>query len=254
MHEDFSIEIEPKQADIILIRGLFRGKYHWGQFPQQLQTEFPHKNILCVDIPGNGEQASEISPCSIEGMVESLRSQLIMNTAIDIISVSMGGMIGLKWAEQYPNEVNHLVCINTSAKRFSPFYQRLLPQSYLKIIKALLARPALRETIINSLISNREISSELIHKWVLLDKRYPMKRVNFFRQLIAALQFTISPPDCQLLFISSIQDHLVSYKATQAIALQWQSKLIYNQQDGHDIPLDNPKWLCEQLGPWLRDK
>ena len=239
-------------TDIVLIRGLFRGKYHWGSFTEKLQAVFPHKHITAVDIPGCGDLSSEKSPCSIEGMVESIRSQLAFEAKVDIISLSMGGMIALKWAEMYPAEVGSVVCINTSAKGFSPFYQRLRPKNYLKILSALWTRPFQRESLIYSVVSNKKMDLDVVSHWESIDRQHPMRRVNFVRQLLAALRFQVNKPDCRLLFISSIKDDLVSYQASQAMPIRWQVALVNNKQDGHDIPLDNPKWLCEQLLNWLQ--
>ena len=240
-------------TDIVLIRGLLRGKYHWGPFTEKLQAVFPHRKIIAVDIPGCGELSLEISPCSIEAMVESIRSQLALKAKVDIISLSLGGMIALKWAEIYPSEVSSVVCINTSAKGFSPFYQRLRPKNYLKILSAFWASPFQREFLIYSIVSNKKMDLDVVSHWILINKLHPIKRVNFIRQLLAALRFETTKPDCRLLFISSIQDTLVSSQATQAMAIRWQVTLIKNEQDGHDIPLDNPDWLCEQLLSWLQD-
>jgi pimeloyl-ACP methyl ester carboxylesterase len=239
-------------ADIVLIRGLFRGKYHWGPFTEKLRAVLPHKNISAVDIPGCGDLSSEISPSTIEAMVESIRSQLTFEAKVDIISLSMGGMIALKWAKMYPSEVRSVVCINTSAKGFSPFYQRFRPKNYLKILSCLWARPFQRESLIYSLVSNKKMDLDIVSHWTLINRLHPVKRVNFGRQLLAALRFETTKPDCRLLFISSIQDALVSYQATQAMAIRWQVALVNNKLDGHDIPLDNPSWLCEQLLNWLQ--
>jgi pimeloyl-ACP methyl ester carboxylesterase len=69
-------------------------------------------------------------------MVESISSQRAFEDKVDIISLSMGGLIALKWVEMYPIEVGSTVCINTSKSGFSPFFQRLLPKNYLKILSA----------------------------------------------------------------------------------------------------------------------
>jgi hypothetical protein len=94
---------------------------------------------------------------------------------------------------------------------------------------------------------------DVIDHWVSIEKLHPTKRVNFFRQLLAALRFSVERPDYRLLFISSIQDRLVSCQASQAIAIRWKVTLVNNQLDGHDIPLENPSWLCKQLLGWLQD-
>ena len=212
-----------------------------------LETCFPDRRIICVDIPGTGVLNDLKSPDTMEGMVKSIRAQLGTIKNLDVISISMGGMIGLKWAELYPDEIGKLVCINTSARGFSPFYQRLKPAAYIKILMALFTPARVKESIIYSLVSNKEYSEKTVGYWIHLDKTYPMKIANFFRQIMAASNFEITKVNCELLFISSVADRLVSYKATQAIAKAWGTPLIINKADGHDIALDNPGWLCEQL-------
>ncbi|PMJ96393.1 alpha/beta hydrolase [Vibrio sp. 10N.261.55.A7] len=81
------------QNDIVLIRGLFRGKAYWGEFPQALQARFPDRTIRCVEIPGVGERWKERSPTSIHAMMEDIGQQLNSPNRVDIISISMGGMI-----------------------------------------------------------------------------------------------------------------------------------------------------------------
>ncbi|UKA22885.1 hypothetical protein IHC92_18115 [Photobacterium damselae subsp. damselae] len=55
----------------------------------------------------------------------------------------------------------------------------------------------------------------------------------------------ITQPQCDLHFIASLNDRLVSVKATTAIAKAWNIPPIINDNDGHDIALDNPEWLFE---------
>lgn len=242
---------------IVLIRGLFRNQYHWGEFPDLLRNALEETEIFCVDIPGAGERHLEASPTSIEAMVDAIRFKYRFTSKLSIISLSMGGMIGLNWAYRYPQEINKLVCINTSSANSSYFYERLLPKNYFKILIALSVNVKARETIIYSMVSSKHISNkqkshDVINNWVAINNKYPMKKRNFFYQLLAALSFHIEKPSCELLFISSKSDKLVSYKATKALAKKWQSSLIINENDGHDIALDNPNWLCQQLINWLK--
>jgi pimeloyl-ACP methyl ester carboxylesterase len=238
--------------DIVLIRGLFRGQYHWGEFAQLLNELLPDQRVIAVDIPGTGSLSGDKSPCSIEGMVESVRFQLASNTQVDIVAISMGGMIALKWAEMYPDQVRRVICINTSSRGISPFYQRLKPANYINIIKALLSGPEKKESIIYSMVSNKPFSQQVIDDWVLLGKLYPTTTMNFLRQLFAAIKFKAKRPNNEILFISSLEDSLVSNSATQSLAQAWDMPIIYNHGDGHDIPLDNPEWLAYKVIRYLK--
>lgn len=229
--------------EIILLRGLFRGCRHWGDFPTLLQKAFPECIVTCVNIPGNGYLSSKESPDTIEGMVESVRLQRKSNLKVCILAVSMGGMIGLKWAELYPKEIASLICVNTSAKGFSPFYERLLPKNYLKILMALVSNSFKREKLIYEMVSNQPMNLSIVNEWASYSKLYPMTVSNFFRQLYAAYKFSVLRPECDLYFITSEKDQLVSYNATKAISEAWAIPVIINKNDGHDIALDNPRWL-----------
>ncbi|PSW16895.1 hydrolase [Photobacterium sanctipauli] len=233
--------------EIILLRGLFRGSYHWGDFPELLQSELPDKVVTCIDIPGNGELSSQVSPSTIPAMVEAIRLQRETSNKVHILAISMGGMIALKWAELYPSEVESLICVNTTAKGFSPFYQRLQPKNYLKIVQALISNSVQREKIIYSMVSNQQLNVDVVAGWAGYGERHPMRASNFWRQLVAATQFDVTRPASHLYFISSEKDNLVSSKATKAIAKAWKAPLIINEHDGHDIALDNPQWLLKKV-------
>ncbi len=240
-------------VEIILLRGLFRGSYHWGDFPERLRGIYPESVISCIDIPGNGYLFSEASPKTISGMVESIRKQRKSEGKVYILAVSMGGMIALKWAELYPEEIESVICVNTSAKGFSPFYERLLPQNYIKIVKALFSSPFKREAIIYEMVSNQPFNKATVNEWESYCQSYPMSISNFWCQIIAAIQFVISRPKCDLHFIASSKDRLVNFKATKAIANSWDIPIIVNEIDGHDIALDNPKWLLSLISSiWIK--
>lgn len=234
-------------SEILLLRGLFRGTYHWGDFPKRLMVAFPEYVVTCIDIPGNGYLSSKVSPTSISEMVENVRLQRKCKGKAHILAVSMGGMIGLKWAELYPEEIESVICVNTSAKGFSPFYERLLPRNYLKIAMALISTPFNREKAIYQMVSNQPFNLDIVNEWATYSKKHPMNMGNFWRQLSAASKFQISRPKCDLHFIASSKDRLVNDKATKAMASSWNIPIITNEVDGHDIALDNPEWLLKTV-------
>ncbi|WP_246033142.1 alpha/beta fold hydrolase [Shewanella canadensis] len=241
-----------KSISFVLIRGLFREQRHWGEFPALLSKAFSDSDVICVDIPGSGRRNMELSPVSIESMVDKIREDLDARAPVNIIAISMGGMIGLRWAAMYPDEINSVICINTSAKNYSGFHHRLSPENYFKIIKAVFSNVERREKAIYSLVSNRRENTKVIDDWVSYAEENPISKINFFRQLLAAFRFDITRPvSCRLLFISSLNDNLVSHNATKAIAERWHEPLLVNTVAGHDIPLDDPQWLCDKVESFL---
>jgi len=241
-----------QSTPFVLIRGLFREQRHWGRFPALLSKAFPDSDVICVDIPGAGRRNMELSPTSIESMVDKIRDDFDARVSVNIIAISMGGMIGLQWAAMYPDEVNSLICINTSAKNYSTFCHRLRPKNYFNIIKAAFSNVKYREKAIYSLVSNRPENTEVINGWISYAEEYPISKRNFFRQLLAAFRFDITRPvSCRVLFISSLNDNLVSHIATKAIAEKWLAPMIVNTLAGHDIPLDDPQWLCDKVESFI---
>lgn len=230
---------------VVLIRGFFRGTYHWGMFDSMLENSLKNKEVISFDVPGNGYLCSYDSPMTIEAMVENIREQRINKGKVNVLAISMGGMIGLKWAEMYPDEIKKLICMNTTSRGVSPFYQRLLPCNYIKLISLLFASSYARERSIYQMVSNKRINERLVSDWAYFGCLFPMRKSNFFRQLIAASKYKASKPRCNVFFISSRKDKLISFKASCALAKVWKVPIIINEEDGHDIALDNPVWLCD---------
>ena len=105
----------------VLIRGLIRSRFHWGEFPRQLehavQQHNPGARLLTPELAGNGERWQETTPRGIRAMMEDIRQQVLPATkgkAVTIAAISMGAMIASEWARCYPGEVKALHLINTS--------------------------------------------------------------------------------------------------------------------------------------------
>ena len=242
----------PDKTTVILIRGLFREKRHWGDFPDMLANQGAIGKVLCVEIPGNGELHKLKTPASVNGMVEAIRQQLAGEQSYVLVGLSMGGMIALQWAKNHPQEVQTVICINSSNAAFSAFYERLRPEKYLSIITALLQKPAKRELNIMKLVSNHPVQHQKLENWIRYAQQFPTSPLNFVRQLWAAGRFKMeNAPHCKLLFITSENDQLVNSKSQSAMARQWHAMEIINQVDGHDIALDNPEWLCQAITRYL---
>ncbi|HCM04532.1 MAG TPA: alpha/beta hydrolase, partial [Oceanospirillales bacterium] len=102
---------------IILLRGLTRGTHHWGAFPDQLKAAFGQKKIIPIDLAGNGDRYKEASPVSIKLALEDIRNEvrkLNLEGPVTILALSLGGMITLQWLNDYPDEIDKAIIINSS--------------------------------------------------------------------------------------------------------------------------------------------
>ncbi|WP_117234892.1 alpha/beta fold hydrolase [Vibrio maerlii] len=232
---------------LILLRGLFRGQHHWGDFPKKLSEKLVDYDVRCLDIPGTGELFHQDSPSSISAIVDALRAQVSNEQPLSLLSLSMGGMIALNWAERYPDDVKQIIAINTSSQSLSPFYHRLRPANYSRLCHALLSTPVQRETLVYQAVSNQPLNNRIIHRWVHLNECCKLRKINLFRQLKAAFNFKAMKPLCPLTLIASEQDNLVNVECSKVLSHHWDCPLLIHPTAGHDLPLDDPEWLCEQI-------
>ena len=235
----------------LLLRGLIREQRHWGDFPQKLQQAFPAESILCLDLPGNGSLYQADSPLSIAQMVESLRSALRareVQTPLKVLAMSLGAMVAIAWAERYPDEISALVLINTSLAPHNPFYQRLRPQNYGRLLSTMLTGSVEdKEACVLALTSNHPPadSAALLADWAHFARQCPVSRRNALRQLLAAVRYR-SParaPAVPALLLNGAADRLVSPACSHTLARQWHLPLRTHPTAGHDLPLDDAGWV-----------
>ncbi|WP_027467297.1 alpha/beta fold hydrolase [Deefgea rivuli] len=235
----------------VLLRGLMRETRHWGDFTARLQAKFPADQIICLDWPGNGVLHQQRSPSDIHGMVRYLREQLIDHghaAPYHVVAVSLGAMAAVEWARQAPQEFISATLINTSLRPFNPFYQRLRPRNYGKLLSMLWHTPAQQEQLILQLTSN-QAQAAVLAQWIGYQQQYPIARRNILRQLWAALRYRseLSRPAVPLQILCSQHDQLVDPQCSQTLAAAWQIPCITHPSAGHDLPLDDPQWVIQQL-------
>jgi pimeloyl-ACP methyl ester carboxylesterase len=106
------------------------------------------------------------------------------------------------------------------------------------------------------LVHDAQRSLEIIDHWVGYAKEYPVSAYNALRQLHAATRYRLdirqAKPDVPMLVLRAMQDHMVSPECSQRFAEHWQLPIRTHQEAGHDIPLDDPQWVCEKIRAWLK--
>lgn len=244
----------------VLLRGLVREQRHWGDFPEFFQREFPGENIVTLDLPGNGTLYHYDSPTRIEQMAQFCRDELAhrgLKPPYRILALSLGAMVAVSWCEQYPKDVEASVLINTSLRPFSPFYRRLRPQNYLRMLIALCSGVAARERLILCLTSNnKEKQQAALPDWLAWQREFPVTRRNAARQLLAAMRYRApsrkpGKPALPILVLGSSKDRLVDSRCSQQLATQWGLDPCFHASAGHDLPLDDGTWIAGTVKAWL---
>ena len=244
----------------IFLRGLTREAAHWGRFTAIFQLAMPQARILMLDLPGNGEHRRQTSPPSVAGMVAACRDECIrrgIQTPVTLLAMSLGAMVAAEWARVAPDELDGCVLINTSMRPFSPLHHRLRPANYGALLRLALggASPEVIEQTVLRLTSNQpDQLREVIPDWAAVRRHRPVSASNAVRQLLAAARYRAprEAPGVPLLLLASEHDQLVDSRCSQAIADAWHCPLRMHPAAGHDLPLDDPRWVTDQVRRWLQ--
>ena len=246
----------------VLLRGLTREARHWGDFPRILTRALPGAQLYTPDLPGNGALCTQDSPLGVAAMVEALRARLLAQGVVPpyhLLALSLGAMVALAWAARYPDEVAGAVLVNTSLRRFSPFYRRLRPANYAWLLRLMLRGGSDQqwEATILALTSRQTRSDAateaLLGRWLAYRAEHPVSVRNTLRQLFAAAVYRAprEKPPVPLLIVSSRGDALVNADCSRRIAERWHLPHAQHPDAGHDLPLDDGPWLAAEVARWL---
>jgi pimeloyl-ACP methyl ester carboxylesterase len=244
----------------IFLRGLTREAAHWGRFTAIFQQALPRARILTLDLPGNGEHHRQTSPLSVAGMVDACRDECVrrgIETPVSLLAMSLGAMVAAEWARVAPEELDGCVLINTSMRPFSPLHHRLRPANYPTLLRLALgggSAEAIEQTVLRLTSNQPGQLRDVIPDWSAVRRHRPVSASNAVRQLIAAARYRAprQAPGVPLLLLGSEHDQLVDSRCSQAIASAWHCSLLMHPAAGHDLPLDDPRWVADQVRRWLQ--
>lgn len=235
----------------VLLRGLIRGQFHWYTFAEKLAEARPQDQVICIDIPGNGERFNEQTPWSIAGIADDIGAQiqrLNPKGALHIISISMGAMIATEVASSMRDRITSLHLINTSFSNFNPPWQRMKLAAVAGLIPNIFSAEK-RERAILKWTSNQDDIEQYVPAWVDEDERHPLSFRNAVAQLLAAARYKApqQAPIAHSYVYGATHDRLVSHQCSLAIAKHWQVSMVVHPSAGHDLPLDEPDWLLDMI-------
>jgi pimeloyl-ACP methyl ester carboxylesterase len=241
----------------LLLRGLTRETRHWGDFAQRLARE--SGDVLAIDLPGNGTFASQPSPLAVDDYVDAIRAAAGARGPYRVLAMSLGAMVAAAWTIRYPDEVAQLALVNTSMRPYSRAHERLRPAAWPSLARIALHwhgggadDDAVAERLIHALTCNRrDTLADDLARWRAIRASAPVSRANALRQLAAAARFEVrGMPRCPVLVVSSRGDGLVNPACSARLAHAWRATHVEHPWAGHDLPHDDPEWLCDALRAW----
>ena len=241
----------------VLLRGLTRESRHWGDFPQHLGAALGGARVICLDLPGNGKLNGMESPRSVEAMADWCHAELARIGVVPpcrVLAMSLGAMVTVAWAQRHPGDIAAAALINTSLRPFSPFYRRLRPANYLRLLRALKANDRELETAVVEMTARLVRNpAAVIEEWRQWRRENPVSRRNALRQIVAAARYRAprKRPFDQLLLLTGARDALVDPRCSLQLAAQWDVVVAVHPEAGHDLPLDDAAWVLARIRCWL---
>jgi len=238
----------------VFLRGLTRESQHWGNFPEVFK-KYSLGQVICLDLPGFGYNYHSSMPDSINKTTDFLRQQFLamkISGNINLLGISLGGMIALNWASRY-DDFNKVVVINTSSSD-SPMFDRIKIPSLLQLSTSLLIQNArFKEWVILDTICNTAIGKSFFHQFASIEESRPVKFEKVVKQLRMANKFKL-PKNLKsdLLVLAAKRDRMVNWKCSELIAKKYKANLGIHATAGHELPLDDGPWVAEQISDWLK--
>jgi pimeloyl-ACP methyl ester carboxylesterase len=244
----------------LLLRGLIREQRHWKAFPEVFATHVAGAKVFCLDHPGIGTEQHRASPLSIAAIMADIRQRwLALREAHpgdwSLYSVSLGSMVGLTWAQAYPQDFRRLVVTGTSVANLSPLFRRFRADNLPLVPKMIVAAdPYERErAILQATTSGRTPIDDLAREYASFALDLPSFRRTGISQLYAASRLRLKPGmPIPLLVLNALGDRLVDPSCSQQVASFFQAPLISHPWAGHDLPLEDPEWVAKQVQQWCQ--
>ncbi len=243
----------------ILLRGWGRETRHWGEFPSQLRAALPGAEVIALDLPGNGASHAAASSTNVAGLVAHCRAGLAARgiaQPLHLLGLSLGAMTCIEWSRKYPQEVAGCVLLNTSVRPFSAFHERLKPRNYATLLRLVCGRDVrARESAILQLTSTAYgAHGAIVDEWIRFGAERPVRRMNVLRQLVAAARYRApdTAPSVPMLVLAGAGDRLVEPRCSESLARNWGVPFAMHPTAGHDLTLDDGRWVATQVERWLR--
>jgi len=237
-------------SPIVMLRGLGRCKHHWASFKDELQKAFPNRQIVMVDLPGNGELNHLQSPTTIKEAASAISTQLELQgiqKPCDFIGLSLGGMITLYLLEN-SDWVRKACVINTSLAALSFPNERIKPRALFHLLYSRALPVGMQEKLIWRYTANQPVDKAIVKNWVNVANIYRVSTKNLWRQIQIARSYDKKPilgkKSKDLLILSAKRDELVSAKCSKKLAKFTKAEHKVHKSAGHDLPLDDPQWVA----------
>jgi pimeloyl-ACP methyl ester carboxylesterase len=89
--------------------------------------------------------------------------------------------------------------------------------------------------------------------WGKIAEDAPIPAQTVLTQLMAAARFRVPEgrPELPMIILASEKDGFVDASCSRALARHLGAPILLHPSAGHDLPLDDPKWVASQINQWM---
>lgn len=241
----------------LLLRGLGREAGHWGEFYELLNKSNTFERVIALDLPGTGSEWQRNGLWRMDAIVEDLRSRIELEQPTVVCAISFGAMVAMRWTELYSEDFAAAVLINTSDARLSKPWQRLKPKAlkeFMLIAKEKNTESKERRVLALTSYKTTDENSEIVSEWIDIAKERPVKLRTLLSQFSVAGKFK-APKEMNIpsLFFVSEADQIVHADCGRRLAEEYHSSVVVHPTAGHDMPLDDPKLVVENMTEFIKE-
>ncbi len=248
----------------LLLRGLAREASHWHDFPGVLAEALGLElsAVTCLDLPGTGTERDRPAPTDVAATTADLRRRWPSSgggAAAGVLGISLGAMVALDWTARHADDFVAVVLVNGSAGRLSQPWRRLRPGALPLALRIAVSRDLRRrEELILRMTTARLAGGrrqEILRTRVEIASRRPISVRSCARQLVAAHRFRLRGGGRAVpgLVLGSDGDRMVDPRCSKALARAIGMEIEMHPWGGHDLPLDDPRWVAARIAGWLGD-